>query len=363
MDSGLYQGRREKLRKLLKEQNLGGMLVTLDANRFYLSGFELQDAQTNESSGCLIVTAEGKDWLCTDARYAEAAARLWREADKEEVFIYSGTGTGGCAGQINRLLKAELKGVLGFEAFCISQGFCAGVTTGLSVAGADGLVEQLRIVKSPEEIALMRESCNLNHALLQWLPGVLAFGRTEKNISWDIEQFFRNHGADALSFESIVGINANAALPHARAGDASIGENSCVLVDVGCRLKDYCSDQTRTFWIGDKAPEHFLKTLERVKEAQKRALKAIKPGAACKAIYAATGKYFEEQGVAGHFNHGLGHGIGLQTHEQPRLNAVDETILKPGMVVTVEPGLYYPEWGGVRWEYMVLVTEDGCKIF
>jgi Xaa-Pro aminopeptidase len=363
MNRGLYQGRREKLRKLLGEHNLGGMLVTLDANRFYLSGFELQDAQTNESSGCLIVTAEGKDWLCTDARYAEAASRLWGEAGREEVFIYSGAGAGGYAGQVNHLLKAELRGVLGFEAFCISQGFFAGVSAGLSIAGADGLVENLRMVKSPEETALLQESCNLNHALLHWLPGSLDFGRTEKNISWDIEQFFRNHGADALSFESIVGIDANAALPHARASDARIGADSCVLVDVGCRLKDYCSDQTRTFWIGDKAPEHFVKTLGQVKEAQKRALETIRPGVACKSVHAAAGKYFEEQGVAGHFNHGLGHGIGLQTHELPRLNARDETILKPGMVVTVEPGLYYPEWGGVRWEYMVLVTEGGCKIF
>jgi Xaa-Pro aminopeptidase len=138
-------------------------------------------------------------------------------------------------------------------------------------------------------------------------------------------------------------------------------ENCCVLVDAGCRLEDYCSDQTRTFWIGDKVPDYFFNTLEQVQEAQRKALAALKPGVACKDVHAAACKYFEEQNVLAHFNHGLGHGIGLQTHEQPRLNSRDETILKPGMVVTVEPGLYFPEWGGVRWEYMVLVTEDGCE--
>ncbi|MDR2825540.1 MAG: aminopeptidase P family protein [Deltaproteobacteria bacterium] len=360
MDNKIYQERREKLRKLLKEQNLGGMLVTLDANRFYLSGFELLDAQTNESSGCLFITTEGKGWLCTDARYEEAALKLCKAATDFEVFIYSGAG--GYATQINRLLKDKLKNALGFEALCISQGFFEEVTAGLSIARADGLVEKLRIIKSPDEIAIMQASCALNHTLLNWLPGVLTYGRTEKNIAWDIEQFFRNHGAGGLAFDSIVGINTNAALPHARASDSSIGENCCVLVDVGCRLDDYCSDQTRTFWVGNKVPEHFLKTLEQVKEAQKQAIAAIKPGVICKAVHAIAYKYFETQGVARHFNHGLGHGVGLQTHEQPRLNARDETVLKPGMVVTVEPGLYYPEWGGVRWEYMVLVTEDGCRI-
>jgi Xaa-Pro aminopeptidase len=117
------------------------------------------------------------------------------------------------------------------------------------------------------------------------------------------------------------------------------------------------------FRSGDKTPDYFLKTLKQVKEAQKRALSAIRPGAVCKDVHAVAHKYFEEQGVSKYFNHGLGHGVGLQTHEQPRLNSRDETILAPGMVVTVEPGLYYPEWGGVRWEHMALVTEDGCKIF
>ncbi|MDR1125554.1 MAG: Xaa-Pro peptidase family protein [Deltaproteobacteria bacterium] len=360
MDKRIYQARRENLRGLLKEKGLGAMLVTLDANRYYLSGFELEDGQSNESSGCLVITATGRDWLCTDARYAEAASRLW---ERERVFIYGGAGAGGYGAQVNSLLKDKLQGSLGIEARCISLAFYEDVCAGLRVERADGLVEALRVVKSPEEVLAMRESCALNHKLMEWIPGALACGSTEVELAWKIEQFFRNNGASGLSFDSIVGINANAALPHARPGADRVGENCCVLVDAGCRLHDYCSDQTRTFWVGDKMPEHFLRALEQVKAAQKRALAAIHPGAVCRDVHLAAYNCFAAQGVEKYFTHGLGHGVGLQVHEPPRLNLRDETVLRPGMVVTVEPGLYYPAWGGVRWEYMALVTEDGCVIF
>lgn len=356
MDKNVFAARRENLRRLMSEKGLSALLITQDANRYYLSGFELMDHQTNESSGCLVVTADGRDWLCTDARYDEAARRLW---EPERVFIYSG---GGAGGQINTLLKDVAKGSVGVEECCISLDFYRKVSEGLVTERADGLVEALRVVKDEAEIALMEESCALNHKLMSWVPGVLAHGRTEAQVAWDIEQFYRNHGASGLSFDSIVAVDSNAALPHAIPGDAKIRENCCVLIDCGCRLGDYCSDQTRTFWVGDTPPDYFLRALEQVKKAQSLAIEKIRPGVVCKDVYAAAYGYFEEQGVAARFNHGLGHGVGLQTHEPPSLNPRSETVLKPGMIVTVEPGLYYPDWGGIRWEYMVLVTEDGCRI-
>ncbi len=357
MDASVYQARRDKLRARLKEQKLGGMLVTLDANRYYLSGFELRDHQTNESSGCLVIMADGRDWLCTDPRYEEAAARLW---DKTRVHIYGGVA--GAAASINALLHDKLQGSLGFEAQCISLAFYEEVSKGLSMQPADGQVESLRVIKDQAEIDLMQASTDLNHKLMEWASGVLALGRTEKQIAWDVEQFFRNHGASELSFDTIVGIDANAALPHAIPGNTAVKENCCVLVDCGCRLADYCSDQTRTFWVGDKQPDYFRRAMDQVKEAQRLAIKAIRPGVACKDVYMAAWNYFDKLGVAKHFNHGLGHGIGLQTHEPYSLNPKSEAILQPGMITSVEPGLYYPEWGGIRWEYLVLVTEDGCKV-
>ena len=209
----------------------------------------------------------------------------------------------------------------------------------------------------------MEISCHLNQQMMEWLPGVLVPGRSEAAVSWDIEMFFRHHGATELAFTSIVGHGPNAALPHyLPSKDVLLEAENLVLVDVGCRLEDYCSDQTRTFWVGEKPTDRFKKTLEAVQEAQHKAIRAIHPGVLACDVYKAARGHFESLGVAEAFTHGLGHGVGLETHEGPSLNGRNKTPLEPGMIVTVEPGLYFPEWGGIRWEHMVLVTEDGCRV-
>jgi Xaa-Pro aminopeptidase len=334
---------------------LGALLVTLDANRYYLSGFELHDAQINETSGCLVLMDDGRDWLCTDPRYLDAAGRLW---DQERIFLYRGEGMA----QINTLLKRETKGTIGFAARNISHAAFEAVGAGLSLQRADGLVESLRMLKEAEEIERLEKACALNHSLMRWLPGVLAPGRTERQLAWDIEQFFRNHGAEELAFPAIVAIDGNAALPHAEPGDAVLTENCGVLVDVGCRLERYCSDQTRSFALGKGPDPAFFTDLELVREAQEKAIARIRPGAALSDLYATARSFLDDKGVGDLFTHGLGHGIGLQTHEEPSLGRTAGGALHPGMVITVEPGLYRPGRCGVRWEYMVLVTDDGSRI-
>ncbi len=355
MNAQRYEARREALRAAMREKGLSALLVSYAANRFYLSGFELHDEQLNESAGYLLVTADGNDWLCTDPRYLDAARRLWPE---ERVFIYSGDA----AGQLNALIKDKVRGTVGFEAKTTTLTFFDKFAPGLALERADGMVEALRIIKEPEEIELMRRSAALNHRMMEWLPSVLASGRTEKEIGWDIEKYFREHGASGLSFPCIVAAGVNGSLPHYRAGNAVLTENCPILVDVGARLDLYCSDQTRTFWVGDKPADHYTRALEQTKAAQAAAIKIMRPGLPVADAYRAARAHFEAQGVAAQFTHALGHGIGLETHEPPSLNPRNEMILKPGMTVTVEPGLYYPEWGGIRWEYMVLVTEDGVEI-
>ncbi len=355
MNTARHAERREKLRALMRREKLGALLVSLDANRFYLSGFELIDHQCNESAGHLLILPGGKDWLCTDARYLDAAKRLW---DESRIFIYGAD----IPAQIGQLTREHASGEVGFEAKIVSVHFHAAFAENLRTRAADGLVEELRVIKEPEEIERIEAAAVLNHKLMEWVPGALAVDRTEKELAWGIERFFRENGAEALSFPSIAAVGTNAALPHAVPGSDRIRENCCVLVDVGCRLNDYCSDQTRTFWVGGKPPKYFLDTLAQVRKAQEKAIKAIKPGAVMADVYQAAKKYLDGKGVGQYFTHGLGHGIGLQTHEAPSLNARAGAELQPGMVVTVEPGLYYPEWGGVRWEYMVLVTEDGARI-
>lgn len=355
MNKQCFAERREKLRRLMHKAELSALLVTLDANRYYLSGFELHDAQSNESSGCLVVAADGNDWLCTDPRYEEAAKRLW---DHERICIYRGDGMT----QVNALIKGTFSGVVGFESRGLSVAAFETVGEGLAMQRADGMIESLRLFKEPGEIAAIERSCALNHKLMERVPGVLVPGRTEAAVAWDVEQFFRNHGAEELAFASIVAVDGNAALPHAEPGDTPLTDGCGVLVDAGCRLDRYCSDQTRSYWVGGRTDAVFASDLSLIKEAQKRAIEAISPGAVCSAVTGIARAYLDAKGVGHLFTHGLGHGVGLQTHEAPVLNMMSETVLQPGMIVTVEPGLYRPGRCGVRWEYMVLVTEDGHRI-
>lgn len=358
MNAATHALRREKLRAAIRDRGLDALLVSAAPNRYYLSGFELHDPQFNESAGRLVIRANGHDWLATDARYADAAARLW---DADHIFIYSGDGISHLA----RLLRScGLR--IGFEAASVSHAFARALrhaAPGLALEAADGLVEALRIVKDGDEIAALRASFQLSHAMLAWVRDNIIPGRSEQELSWDIERYFREHGASELAFPNIVAVGPNAALPHAVPGSTRVSENCPVLIDTGCRVRDYCSDQTRTFWIGDRPSDAFLRSLEQVQAAQKAALAVLRPGLPMRDAYAAARRVFENAGVEAHFTHGLGHGVGLETHEAPNLNPRYGDTLRAGMVVTVEPGLYYPQWGGVRWEHTALITEDGATLF
>jgi len=353
----IFASRREKLRQAMRARGLDALLISQAANRFYLSGFELHDPQFNESAGRLVVTADGRDWLATDARYLDAAERLW---DHDRIFIYGG----GAAKELHGLLR-RCGSRVGIEAQGVSLAFARALATagpGLFIEAADGLVERLRRIKEPVEVAALEKSFALNHKMLQWVEGQLVPGRSEAEISWGIEQFFRQNGASELAFANIVAVGKNAALPHAIPGEDAITENCPVLIDVGCRVAYYCSDQTRTFWVGDAPTDQFRRALDLTRQAQTAAIEGMRPGMPMRMAYALAHDVFARAGVAAAFTHGLGHGVGLETHEAPSLSPRSEGALEPGMVVTVEPGLYYPQWGGIRWEYTVIVEEDGVRI-
>ena len=352
----VYAQRREKLRQVMAGAGLSALLVLLDANRYYLSGFELHDVQVDESAGCLLIRTNGEDWLFTDSRYLDTARRLW---DQSRISIYPSLAA--VPEHLNKFCKHHAVGCLGFETKLMPLAFYKRFQPGLRLAAGDGLVEKLRIIKDEDEIRRLEDSARLNHALMDWVPGILRPGRTEAEVAWDIERFFRERGATENAFAPIVAVGPNAALPHAIPGETPITENCPVLIDVGARLHDYNSDQTRTFWVGDKPSSEFTRTMAQVREAQEKAIAGIKPGVPCSEVYALARNCLDEQGVGEFFTHGLGHGVGLQTHEAPSLGPRSTQILAAGMIVTVEPGLYYPKWGGIRWEYMILVTADGCR--
>lgn len=357
----VYAARRDRLRAMLPLHGLDALLVSHAANRFYLSGFELHDGQPGENSGMIFITANGEDWLATDSRYRQAAEALWPQG---KVLIYGGEMAKDIAA-----LGRRLGSVIGFESKMASVDFLAALKKFDGNAPvfipADGLVENLRIIKDPCEIAALKDSFALNHAMLAWLKEDLQglIGKTERDLAWLIEKYFRENGAQGLAFSTIVASGANAARPHAIPGDVPILAESSLLIDAGCRKNNYCSDQTRSWWIGRNPAPQFAKALGLAQEAQKAAMNMMLPGVACRDVYFAARKVFEKAGVAEAFTHGLGHGVGLETHERPSLSPRSDEILRKGMVVTVEPGLYYPEWGGVRWEHTVLVEDNGISVF
>jgi len=351
----VHAQRRDKLREKLKQNDLPGLLVSSPANRFYLSGFELHDPQCNESAGMLVITTSGRDWLLTDPRYETAAARVW---PKDGLFIY----TSPKIKQIQEFLVGLQLPVLGFESRAMSVDLFSELKDHVTLTPTKSLVEGLRLIKDAHEIALVEASCKLNHEVFALVPDLLQPGRTEREIAWDMEKLFRERGASELAFATIVGVNANAAQPHAIPRDVVIEEECLVLVDAGARLGAYCSDQTRTYWVGQRPTDAFKKTMDLVRRAQDMAMQELRPGLPVSRAYRIVRGFFTDHFVETRFTHGLGHGVGLETHEAPSLSPHDEAVLAPGMVVTVEPGLYYPDWGGVRWEYMILITDDGCRV-
>lgn len=354
MNTAIFEKRRDALKEEMKARELPAMLVSLAANRYYLSGFELHDPQCNESAGWVVVTP-GDDYLFTDPRYLDAARQVWPE---EDLCIYAARKHD----EIGSFLKGRGVTAMGFEPKALHLFDYDKLKEHVELISTENIVESLRIIKDEDEIRRMDESVRINHELFNYIEKELIPGRTEKEIAWLVEKFYRENGAQELAFSTIVGVGPNAALPHAIPGETKLRENELVLIDCGCRFLDYNSDQTRTFWVGDAPSDRFQKTMDQVRTAQQTAIDIIRPGLTCQEAYRAAYTVFEKDGVEALFTHGLGHGVGLETHEPPSLSRMAQGELKPGMVVTVEPGLYDPEWGGIRWEHQVLVTEDGCRV-
>ncbi len=346
--------RIDAVRERILEAGVDNFLISSAANRYYLSGFELHDPQCNESSGYLFITKDNF-YLLTDPRFEEAARRILSE---DNFFIYRQNKYDKI---INFLKKIGVKR-FGFESCYMPYDFYEQLRKHFDLVPLKNVVEQIRMIKDKDEIKALQRSCELNHKVFEQIESILTPGVSEEEIAWEIEKLFRTGGATGLSFSTIVAVGPNAALPHAIPGKTKIVKNCPVLIDMGGRVDDYCSDQTRTFWVGDSPGKEFLKTRELVKKAQEKAIKEINPGLPITEAYFIAKSYFQEYGVDKYFTHGLGHGIGLETHEPPAIGPRAKGVFEPGMVVTIEPGLYYPHWGGVRWEYMILITDNGAKI-
>ena len=352
--------RIERVRKLLIENEIDTLLVMVDANRRYLSGFTPDDHQIDESSGVLLITAD-RLLLATDGRFDTQARQ---EAPLFEVVIYRE----GLAKELPSLTRSLNTVKLGFESARVSYSVYTHFKEKLTEAQScvtlvptEDLVEQLRLVKSSDEIDRTVKSLSLAEKTFLKVVQTLAPGMTENEAAWALEKGMREAGAEALSFPVIAAAGPNSALPHAVPGDRPIKKGEPLLFDWGARLNGYCSDISRTIVLGEP-DETFIKVHQTVLEAQQRAIQAIRAGASTQAIDALARTHIEHQGFKDKFAHSLGHGTGLVVHEAPRLGPVKDFTLVSGMIVTVEPGIYLPGWGGVRIENQVVVEENGARV-
>ncbi len=349
-----------RTREKLARESYDTLIVSCPENRRYLSGFTADDTRLDESPGALFITHD-KLLLATDARFTIQARR---EAPLFEIFTYP-QGLPKSLPEILRMLGAR---AAGFEPACTSVQSLGAMRTELAEAKVDiqlvpaaGLVEPLRAVKDKEELETIRRALSLAELVFETLLEETRPGVTEEALAWSLEKSLREAGAEALSFPSIVAAGPNSAMAHAVPSDREVREGEPLLFDWGARLSGYCSDISRTLVFG-KPDATWEKVYATVLRAQKRAMEEIRPGKTGGEIDAVARDIIAQAGYGEFFGHGLGHGAGLAVHEEPRLGQGRKTVLEPGMVVTVEPGIYLPDWGGVRVENMVVVTEDGCEV-
>jgi Xaa-Pro aminopeptidase len=339
-----------RLRNRFDEVGIDALLVFTPENRRYLSGF-------TGSSGYLVITRE-EAVLFTDFRYMEQAGK---QAPDFRIVKHGSKPFDDIVTFVHKLGVQSL----GFEQDHVTYATYKRVLDLLEhvqFVPTSGLVEHLRRFKDPSEIEIIREAAKIADATFSHILHFLRPGVTEREIALEMEIFMRKNGATGSSFDTIVASGVRSSLPHGVASDKVLEKGDFVTLDFGAYYKGYCSDLTRTVSLGRPRDERLKEIYEIVLESQKHALAHIKPGMSGKEADALSRDLIEAKGYGDHFGHSLGHGIGLAVHEEPRLSKLSEDQLEPGMVVTVEPGIYIPNVGGVRIEDDVVITENGIEL-
>lgn len=355
-----FQNRISAVRKKLAEKSLDALLVSVQENRYYLSGFTGEDSQFDETAGVLIIGSE-RLVLATDGRFDTQARD---EADGFEVVVYKK----GLEQELPAIAAAMKLSRIGFESVRVSHKNHAAYAEALgggkpaaTLIPTENMVEDLRKIKSEDEIQRTVDALRLAEAAFSTVLSTLRPGMTEKAVAWSMEKTMRELGAQGLSFPVIVASGPNSALPHAIPSDRQIQPGEPILFDWGVRLEAYCSDTTRTVVLGTP-DDTFHKVFATVVEARDKAIAAICHGASGTAVDKIAREHIDKNGFADKFSHSLGHGTGLAIHEAPRLSPIRDDRLASGMIVTVEPGIYLPGWGGIRMENQVVVTEHGARV-
>lgn len=358
--------RVERLREQLANQTLDTLLVTNPENRRYLSGFTGADSGA-DSAGALIVSAHDIV-LITDGRYTEQAANecpglrvVKREGEFAPVvakllFELGARRTGIEAAHATVALYEDLA-----KALAQPTGE-QGSREPVELVSTRRLIEPLRAVKDGAELAAIERAVAITDETFLHLCGYLRPGLTELQVVREIERYMLEHGAEGVAFEPHVASGPNAALPHAVPGDRMLALGEPIIIDMGARYAGYCSDMTRTVCMGEPGPQG-QEIYDLVLKSHETCEAGVRPGMNGKQADALARDVLEAAGHGEHYLHSTGHGLGLEIHEDPRLSkfAVD-SVLEPGMAITIEPGVYLTGWGGVRIEDTAIVTEDGIRV-
>jgi Xaa-Pro aminopeptidase len=361
--SDVLEARLKRARRLLAARELEAVLVTSLPNVRYLTGFD--------GTAAVTVLDQRFVTLIVDGRY-QFAVDAWCGAMSEEAGAVVRVGS-----SLDQTAAAVLRengyARVGYEAAHVSVSRYRTVARvfesgrAIELIETDGLIEVLRVTKDEYEQAMLREGARRLSAVMQGVLADLRPGAREWDVASRVEEGLRRVGFGRSAFDTIVASGPNAAMPHHRAGERRLGAGDLVVLDFGGVYNGYCVDLTRTASIG--APSsRALQLYSAVAAAQKAALEAVRGGVLPQAVDAAARRTLAERGLEGAFNHGTGHGLGLEVHEAPRLGPHPHTApvisdpLQPGMVITIEPGAYVPGFGGVRLEDDVLVTDDACEI-
>jgi Xaa-Pro aminopeptidase len=343
------QVRVRKLQDNIKAQELDALLVTRPENMRYLSGF-------TGGEGAVLITPN-RAMLLTDFRYYDQMAE---EAPGFELVKVEA--------KVSVVLKQRLKELeiktLGFESTHIPFAWYQEwkkATRGTKWIPTEGVVQNMRLVKDEHELELLRKAVDIADQACDHIRSYIQPRMAEKQVAWELESFMRTHGAEAASFPFIVASGPNGAMTHAVPLDRPILKGEPIVMDMGARFDGYCSDLTRTICIG-KPDDKLQEIYDIVLQAQLAAEEGARAGMTGKEVDALARDIISERGFGEQFGHALGHGVGLAVHEDPRVSSLSENVLEPGMVCTIEPGIYITGWGGVRIEDIVVVHEDGVEV-
>lgn len=344
--------KEEWRRTLLQNLDVDAVLVSRPANIRYLSGFV--------GSESYLYLSRERQMILTDSRYT-----LQAEEEAESFEVDTIRRTRGYGAILKELFLAEGIKRIGFEEDSLLYGTVKGFQerTGSKEKAwvmLGDAISSLRVIKTEEELEWLARAEQIGDEAFSYILNELKPGVTELQAAAKLDYYMKSHGAEGASFDTIVASGYHSAMPHAVPSDKPLEEGDFVTMDFGCKYHGYCSDMTRTVVIG-KANEHQKEIYSVVLKAQLAALEGLKPGMTGAQGDAIARKVIEEAGYGAYFGHGLGHSVGLEIHESPALSQKDQTILKPGMIETVEPGIYVPGFGGVRIEDMVVITEDGVR--